>query len=147
VKNLTVVLKSLILMATLGSVVGCSTVTPYQSESVRRPAVGVTHTTSGIVNAVSVMVTNVQFGLSDTQKEKQNAAVYTALNSEYGQVIQWYERDAMGAVKAVHGYPQGSGYCKVIYSMITVKGRSRHFEETACTGAGHQGWRFVTKYR
>lgn len=144
-KNSMAVMKSLILMATLGSLTACGTIAPYQSNSASTPSVAVTYTPSDMVNTVVRLSTNSRYGLSRQQKQKQNAAVYTALESDYGQVFEWYERDAMGAVKAVHGYPQGSGYCRVIYSMITVKGRQRHFEETACKETGHMGWRFIRK--
>ena len=144
-KNLTALWKLLILTATLGSLTACGTTLPQQSGSVRSPSVVAYTTPSDLVNVTSLVFTRARFGLSDIQKQKQSAAVYSALESDYGVVYQWFERDAMGAVKAVHGYPQGSGYCRVIYSMITVKGRQRHFEETACVDAGHEGWRFVRK--
>jgi surface antigen len=86
------------------------------------------------------------FSLTKAQKQKQNAAVHAALSSDYGVVHEWYEHDARGAVKAVHGYPINSGYCRVIYSQVQVKGKSRHFEETACQSSGTLNqWRFVGK--
>lgn len=146
-KNLMALAKSLILTVMLGSIVGCGASTPYQSQSVRSPAVQGITTGSDVVNGLSFVIQSRRFSLNDIQKQKQNAAVFSALEGEYGQVFQWYERDAMGAVKAVHGYPQNSGYCRVLYSLVTVKGRSMHFEETACKGTGHNGWRFIRKYR
>jgi surface antigen len=99
-----------------------------------------------IVDAVQGLYMVRQYGLSDTQKHKQTAAVHTALESELGKVVHWYERDAMGAVKAVHGYPQGSGYCRVLYSLVTVKGRSKEFTETACRkNYESTEWYFITK--
>jgi surface antigen len=87
-----------------------------------------------------------KYGLDTQQKQKQTGAFYTALESDYGKVISWYERDAKGHVKAVHGYPQGSGFCRVIYSLVTVKGRSRHFEETVCKKHYEDTrWHFVRK--
>lgn len=133
-------------MATLGSLVACST-SPYQSDTISRPIIVPEHGgQSLIVDAVQhLYITNV-YGLSDVQKNKQTAAVHTSLESEYGKVVYWYERDAMGAVKAVHGYPQGRGYCRVLYSTITVKGRTREFTETACR-KNHEStkWYFVKK--
>lgn len=139
-------MKSLILTVLLGSLTACGS-TPYQSGSVRYPAVvQPENSTSLLVYAVENLYISTTYGLNEAQKYKQNATVYTALETgEYGQVFEWYERTAMGRVKAVHGYPQGSGFCRVVYSEITVKGRSRHFEETACKEAGHDGWRFVTR--
>ena len=57
----------------------------------------------------------------------------------------WFEGNAFGAAKAVHGYPQGSGFCKVIYTTVKVNNRQRAYEDTACKEAGHEGWRFVVK--
>lgn len=147
-KNLTVLLKSLILTVTLASITACSTSSPYQSQSISRPAMINSDTSaSAAVYAVESAFITMRYGLDDVQKQKQSAAVHAALNSEYGEIFHWYERDAKGSVKAVHGYPMGSGFCRVLYSQITVKGRSRHFEETACTKVGLSGWRFLTKHR
>jgi surface antigen len=136
----------LILMVMLGSLTACKT-TPYNSQSIREPVVkgpnsGVGLFASAIGNAYVASV----YGLDDVQKAQQNAAVYTALESDYGQVVSWYDRDSMGHVKAVHGYPQGRGYCKVIFSAVTVRGRTKQFEETACQNHyDSRGWKFVIK--
>ena len=139
--------KLLILMATLGSLTACNTTTPYNSQTIQQPVVkgpnaGVGLLAGAIGNAYVARV----YGLDDAQKAQQNAAVYAALDSEYGRVVSWYDRDAMGHVKAVHGYPQGRGYCKVIYSAVTVRGKVRQFEETACQNHyDSRGWKFVRK--
>lgn len=143
-RNLTAVGKSLILMVTLGSLAGCASQPMQQSESIRRSAA--VH--SGGINAFDLafnMSKYNYFSLTDEQKRQQNAAVYAALESDYGVTYNWYDRNASGAVKAVHGYPIQSGICRVIYSMIQVKGKEKHFEETACTSTGHKGWRFIGK--
>lgn len=134
-------------MATLGSLTACNTTSPYQSQSVSHPTVRGPGLQTGLIFAtVGNLYVNHQFGLDDVQKSKQSAAVYTALESDYGKVISWYERDAMGHVKAVHGYPQGRGFCKVIYSSVTVKGRTKQIEETACRNYYEsEGWWFVKK--
>lgn len=131
-RNLTEVLRSLILTATIVSVSACSS-TPYQTRAVELPTVkSPTGGVSTMVDVVNGLYISSKYGLSQHQKQKQTGAFYTALDSDYGKVISWYERDAKGHVKAVHGYPQGRGFCRVVYSLVTVKGRSRHFEETAC---------------
>ena len=143
-KNLTAVGKLLTLMVTLGSLVGCASQPMQQSESIRRSAA--VH--SGGINAFDFIFNMSKynyFSLTDAQKRQQNAAVYAALESDYGVVYDWYDGNARGAVKAVHGYPIQSGTCRVVYSMIQVKGKERHFEETACTSSGHKGWRFIGK--
>lgn len=142
-RNLTVVGKFLILTALLGSVTACGHL-PQQSASIERSAKSNYYPgTSSLLFAIDVLDWS-RHTLTDEQKQKQNSAVQAALESDYGVVYNWYEQTAKGSVKAVHGYPISSGYCRVIYSMITVKGKSRHFEETACQSSGTQNkWRWV----
>lgn len=132
-KNLTVVLKSLILTVTLSSLIGCSS-SPYQSGSVQRSVIVPQHHAgySLLVDTGKQIWLNKKFGLTDAQKMKQTQAVYAALEADYGKVINWYDSNAMGSVKTVHGYPQGIGFCRVLYSAVTVNGQTKQFEETAC---------------
>ena len=141
-----VVLKSLILTTIIVSISACSS-TPYQTRAVDVPAVkSPTGGASLMVDVMQGIYLTSKYGLDTQQKQKQTGAFYTALESDYGKVISWYERDAKGHVKAVHGYPQGSGFCRVIYSLVTVKGRSRHFEETVCKKHYEDTrWHFVRK--
>jgi surface antigen len=134
-------------MVTLGSLTACNTTTPYQSSSVYHPTVTGPGVETGImISAIGGLYTSSVYGLDRQQKMQQSAAVHTALESEYGRVVSWYDRDAMGHVKAVHGYPQGRGYCKVIYSAVTVRGRTKEFTETACQNYyDSRGWKFVQK--
>ena len=142
-RNLTVVGKFLILMALLGSITACGHL-PQQSESINRSAKANYSPNASSVTFVIDILDWSRHTLTDEQKRKQNSAVQAALESDYGVVYNWYENTAKGSVKAVHGYPISSGYCRVIYSMITVKGKSRHFEETACQSSGTQNeWRWV----
>jgi surface antigen len=140
---LTVVGKFLILTALLISITACGTL-PQQSESINRSAkANYSPGASSLTFVIDVLDWS-RHTLTDEQKRKQNSAVHAALESDYGIVYNWYEDTAKGSVKAVHGYPISSGYCRVIYSMITVKGKSRHFEETACQSSGTQNeWRWV----
>ena len=142
-RNLTVVGKFLILTALLISITACGTL-PQQSESINRSAkANYSPGASSLTFVIDVLDWS-RHTLTDEQKRKQNSAVHAALESDYGIVYNWYEDTAKGSVKAVHGYPISSGYCRVIYSMITVKGKSRHFEETACQSSGTQNeWRWV----
>jgi surface antigen len=144
VKNLTALGKYLTLTVLLSSLTACGTL-PQQSESIQRSASVSNEGTSAIMFAFNVIEWS-RYSLTDEQKRKQNSAVYAALESDYGTVYNWYEHDARGSVKAVHGYPINSGYCRVIYTLIEVKGKSRHFEETACQSSGTQNeWRWVGK--
>ena len=143
-KNLTALGKFLTLTVLLGSLVGCGHL-PQQSESISRSASVSNQGTSAFLFALNVLDWQTHT-LNDEQKRKQNSAVYAALESDYGTTYNWYEDDARGSVKAVHGYPINSGYCRVIYTLIEVKGKSRHFEETACQSSGTQNeWRWVGK--
>lgn len=145
-KNLMAVGKSLTLTVMLGSLVGCASQPMQQSESIRRStAVHISGPVVNVFDLVFNMSNYSYFSLTEEQKRQQNAAVYAALESDYGVTYDWYDRNAKGAVKAVHGYPIQSGTCRVIYSMIQVKGKEKHFEETACTSTGHKGWRFIGK--
>lgn len=139
-------LKLLILTVILGSIVGCSS-SPYQSQSIKQPSVRHKVTASEMLNIFQMAVVNHRYGLDDVQKQKQTAALYSALESEYGKEYFWYERDAKGVVKAVHGYPMGAGFCRVVMSYIEVKGRGREFTETACQSVEYEGWRFQRKRR
>ena len=142
-RNLTVVGKFLILTALLSSITACGHL-PQQSESINRSAKSNYSPGASPVTFIIDVLDWSRHTLTDEQKRKQNSAVQAALESDYGIVYNWYENTAKGSVKAVHGYPISSGYCRVIYSMITVKGKSRHFEETACQSSGTQNeWRWV----
>lgn len=143
---MTALAKLLTLTVMLGSVTACS-YTPYQSQSVKQPAVRGQVTPSDVVNTLQLAYINTRFGLDDVQKRKQTAALYSALEAEYGQEFFWYERDARGVVKAVHGYPMGAGFCRVVMSYIEVKGKGREFTETACRSVEYDGWRFQRKRR
>lgn len=144
-RNLTAVGKFLTLMVVLGSITACSTNTPYQSASVTNSVVGPYGHSQSIVYYGYKYYQDVNYRLDDVQKAKQTGAVYSALEGEYGIVYKWFYNDAMGASKAVHGYPQGSGFCKVVYSYIVVRDKQKSFEETACKEEGHRGWRFIVK--
>jgi len=145
VRNLTAVGKFLTLTVLLGSLGACSTTTPYQKSKSISHSAEMNYTNGGVVSTVINLSKYQWFRLTDEQKRKQSGAVHAALESEYGTVYNWFESTAKGSVKAVHGYPMSSGFCKVIYSTITVKGKTRNFEETACQDVGHNGWRFIVR--
>lgn len=141
----TVAVKYLILMVLLGSIAGCSSQSAYQSRTTTQ-TVGGPYNNHGSAYILAYNVAmDYGYKLDRNQKRKQTHAVYTALESEYGQEFKWYDGNAFGIVKAVHGYPQGSGFCKVIYTTLVKKQVVRNFEETACKESGHPGWRFIVK--
>jgi len=145
VKNLTAVGKFLILTALLGSLSACASNSPYQSNSVKNSVVGPYSAANSLLYIGYREWKEHSFKLDDDQKRKQTGAVYSALEGEYGVVYRWYLGDAMGGAKAVHGYPQGSGFCKVVYSTIVKRDKETNFSETACKEEGHEGWRFIVK--
>ena len=127
------------------SLAGCMGHSVNQSASVKNSVVGPYGGASSSVDIMWNMYKDFHFKLDDSQKQKQTSTVYAALEGEYGVVYKWFEGNAFGAAKAVHGYPQGSGFCKVIYTTVKVNDRQRTYEDTACKEAGHDGWRFIVK--
>lgn len=144
-KGLTVVGKSLTLMALCVSLIGCVGHSVNQSASVKNTVTGPDGATSSTIDIGWRMFRDYHYRLNDSQKQKQTSSVYAALEGDYGTIYKWFEGNAFGAAKAVHGYPQGSGFCKVIYTTVKVNDRQRTYEDTACKEAGHDGWRFIVK--
>ncbi len=144
-KDLMVVGKSLMLTALFVSVIGCSSHSVNQSASVTNSVTGPYGAAISSADIGWRLYQDWNYRLNDSQKQKQTSSVYAALEGEYGVVYKWFEGNAFGAAKAVHGYPQGSGFCKVIYTTVKVNNRQRTYEDTACKEAGHDGWRFVVK--
>lgn len=138
--------KFLTLTALLGSLSACGTSMYQESKSVTSSA-SANYGPVGDIFTLGYRIGKDQYyTLNESQKRKQTHAVYSALENDYGKEFYWYENDAKGVVKAVHGYPMGSGFCRVVYSMIEKRGAQRTFDETACKEAGHNGWRFITKH-
>jgi|SRR5210317_711201 len=87
-----------------------------------------------------------RYSLSKQDKEKQRNTVFYALNNlEEGKVVKWHNTDknSWGAVKIVASYPTGSGYCRIVFSEIGKKDKSRFYKETACKDLAYYGWRFI----
>lgn len=132
-RNLTVLGKLLTLAVVLTSVVGCAASQPYvQSGSIRDTTDF--NNIGEIAKRFNLLTMELSYRLTPEQKRKQTAAVYAALESDYGEVYTWYDDDARGMVKAVHGYPRSfrQGYCRVIFSQIERGASVRSFKETAC---------------
>jgi len=143
VKNLMALGKLLTLTVMFASIVGCAAPmgqSYLQSGSIRDTTDY--ESVGSIVSRFEQLGTELGYRLSDQQKTKQTHAVYAALESNYGTVYTWYEGNARGAVKAVHGYPNWSGFCRVVYSQVEKNGEVRTFEETACTRGTNEQWRF-----
>ena len=86
------------------------------------------------------------FSLSKEDQKKQQQAVFYALDSlPESEIIRWHNEDnnSWGRVKIVSSYPHGSGYCRIIFSQISKKGKIRDFKETACKDISYQGWLFI----
>ena len=79
-------------------------------------------------------------------KNPEQQAVFFALdNLSEGEIIRWHndDSDSWGRIKVVSSYPQGSGYCRVIFTQISKKGKIRDFKETACKDVAYDGWLFI----
>lgn len=147
--------KLLILAIISISFTGCASNNFYASNSSQYPAFGnyiVPNPVINPANQIYGMIYNFAaynyYGLSKDDKQRQQEAVFYALNNaDNGEVVEWYNErsNTFGKVKPVQSYPQGSGYCRTLFSLISVKNTQRTFTETACVEGGHEGWRFIRK--
>ena len=141
--------KLLPLVLIIISTAGCASSNYYYgSDSARLPAVRNYHPGANIYALTYNLIKYNHYGLTQEEKMKQQQAVFHALNNtQNGDLVEWYnvENNSKGQVKVIQTYPQGSGYCRTVYSMITKNNSSRNFNETACKEAGHEGWRFIRK--
>ena len=98
------------------------------------------------VNLIFNSIKSKKYRLSKEDQIKQMQAVFFALdNTEEGKVVSWIngKNDTFGLVKIVSSYPHGSGYCRVIFTQISKKGKVRDFSETACKDIAYRGWQFI----
>ena len=155
VKDWTARGKLLILaIISISALSGCASTDFYASRSTQHPALR-NYIPSNLIspaNEIYGLVYNLAsynyYGLSADDKRKQQEAMFFALNNaDNGEVVEWYNErgNTFGKVKPVQSYPQGSGYCRTVFSLISVKNKQRTFTETACVEGGHEGWRFVRK--
>ena len=146
-----VVGKSLILAIIITSLAGCGITHKreyYDSASTRLPAVSGYHDTSTVYAALLNFSKYKYYGLTEEDRQKQQESVFFALNNlDNGQVVSWHNEtnSTFGQVKAVASFPQGSGYCRIIFTQISKENKIRDFRETACRESGFDGWRFVQK--
>lgn len=147
-KSLTGVGKSLIILTTSLFLVGCNTTQDlvYNSHSTyASTATDYKSTGSILTTALNYTEWSVS-RMNKYDRKQQEQAVFFALNTlPPGDQTDWYNGNtgAHGLVKVASMYPQGSGYCKVIWSQIWYNGRTRDFSETACINAVDNSWRFV----
>jgi surface antigen len=147
VKNLMAVGKSLILVSSLLLLNQCASHTvAVDSQSTFKSVETVYDKNTSSANYVANFFKYKFYMLDDEDKEKQKTAIYFALNNLDNDIVtNWYNNrtEAQGQVKIVSSYPQGSGYCRVIFSQLIYRGKERSFSETACLEMGHSGWRFI----
>ncbi len=147
VKNLMAVGKSLILAGSLLLLNQCASHTvAVDSQSTYKSVETVYSKNMSSANMINNFLKFNFYMLGDEDKERQKTAIYYALNNlDHDVVTSWYNNNtnAQGHVKIVSSYPQGSGYCRVIFSQLIYKGKERSFSETACQDIAHQGWRFI----
>jgi len=134
-----------ILISLLG---GCaSNQETYISHSVNSSANNSYQPTRSSVDIVSNFLQWRMSKLPHEDQVKQEQAVFFALdNSDEGEVVEWYSdiNNSSGKVSIMMSYPQGSGYCRVIFSQINYNNKSRDFKETACRN-GSVDWRFIRR--
>ena len=146
-KNLTALGKLCIILSSL-LLVNCSSTknAELNSEStfrsVEKDFNNTNHWTHTIYNAI-------KYNKNMLKKEdqvKQMQAVFFALNNApEGEVVKWYNDkiQTFGLVKIVSSYPHGSGYCRILFTQISKKGKIRDFTETACKDVAYNGWQFI----
>jgi len=145
----TVVGRLLILSLLCSSLIGCagSNKQTYVSHSVGSSANNSYQANTSYVTTVTNFFKWQMHKLPKEDQLKQEQAVFFALNnSDEGEVIQWYgnqDEGSHGKVSIAMTYPQGSGYCRVVFSQINYKGKTRDFKETACRNGPDQRWRFI----
>lgn len=138
------------LIILLGSVVlaGCNSTKNlvYNSHSTyasTNDAYGSNNSVVGLVSNYTKWSVN---RMNKHDRKQQEQAVFFALNNlPPGEQTEWYNGNSgsYGLVKVAASYPQGSGYCRVIWSQISYRGKSRTFSETACINAVDNTWRFM----
>ena len=146
VKNLMALGKWLILSSSL-FITACGTTTSVNKSISTDKSVSHNYTHAGTgVEIFYNMVRHNMGKLTKEDSEKQNKAVFFALdNLEEGKVVAWHnmKQDTHGFVKIVMSYPNGSGYCRVVFTQIKKKNKIRDFKETACRDVAYRGWQFI----
>ncbi len=147
VKNLMAVGKYLIILTTSFLLVGCGANTlthnSYSTVASTNADYGNTGSTINVATNYFKWSTN---RMSAVDRKQQEQAVFFALNTlKPGEITDWYNGNtgAHGKVMVAMSYPQGSGYCKTIFSQIVYKGKQRDFSETACINAVDNTWLFL----
>ena len=147
VKNSMVVGKlSIILISLLLISCGTATNNKYNSKSAYLSTENTYYSGTHAVILASNFLKYKFFSLSKEDKKKQQQAIFYALdNLSEGEIIRWHNNDSnsWGRIKVVSSYPHGSGYCRVIFSQISKKGKIRDFKETACKDVAYDGWLFI----
>tara|TARA_B100000900_G_scaffold407919_1_gene421393 strand:- start:918 stop:1415 length:498 start_codon:yes stop_codon:yes gene_type:complete len=148
VLNLMGVGKSLIILLTSIALVGCGTTNElvYNSHSTYGSTNSDYSSTGSVFNIASNYYKWNVGRMNKYDRKQQEQAVFYALNRlAPGETTEWFNGNtgAHGYVQVASTYPQGSGYCKIIYSQLVYKGQERTFSETACINAVDNSWRFV----
>lgn len=101
---------------------------------------------NSVLQAGVNLVTFNYYKLPDHLQHKQEQAVYHALNNlENGEVTYWHDDNSndRGAVHVTMTYPQGGGYCRVLMTQVSYRGKMRDFTEKACINQIDNTWRFI----
>lgn len=101
---------------------------------------------NSIMQAGINLVTFNYYSLPDRLQNKQEQAVFHALNNlENGEITYWHDdrSNDRGAVQVTGTYPIGGGYCRVLMTQVTYKGKMRSYVEKACINNVDQQWKFI----
>lgn len=140
--------KSLIILLTSFLLVGCGSTQDlvYNSHSTYASTTSDYSSTGSMMNIASNYYKWNVGRMNKYDRKQQEQAVFFALNRlAPGETTEWFNGNtgAHGLVQVASVYPQGSGYCKIIYSQLVYRGQERTFSETACINAVDNSWRFV----
>lgn len=137
--------KLLTLGILISALTGCGTTQTYTSYSVKSSASTGYTTPNSSVTTIANLFQWKMYKLPHQDQVKQEQAVFFALDTlDEGEVTEWFGNNSSGKVSVMMSYPMGSGYCRVLFTQINYKGKTRNFKETACKN-GSPNWQFVRK--
>ena len=126
---------------------GCAG-TEYKGGSTSATSSVVTHykPVNSMLQAGINLATFNYYRLPKHLQRKQEQAVYHALNHlENGETTYWHDDNSndRGAVHVTMTYPQGGGYCRVLMTQVSYRGKIRDYTEKACINNVENTWRFI----
>jgi len=82
--------------------------------------------------------------LDDDQRDSYMQSLqHAVMNSENGQAVEWYKRDASGVAVPVMTWPTGSGYCRRMHIQAIAYGVQKTLSKTACFSNASSNWQWI----